>query len=491
MTNILERLIVEAVDGPADRTVAAIRFDSRAVRQDDLFVAVRGTQTDGHQYIDKAIEKGATTIVAEQLPAEKPEGLTFVRVHNSAQALGQLAAAFFDYPSEKLEVVAITGTNGKTTTVSLLHDLVSRLGYKVGLLSTVENRIAQEVVPATHTTPDAVQLQHLLAQMVEAGCAYVFMEASSHAIDQGRMAGLQLRGAIFSNLSHDHLDYHKTFQDYIYAKKRLFDELPADAFALVNIDDKRGMVMVQNTQAKVITYALKRPADFKAKILENTLAGLHLDLAGSDFYGRLIGVFNAYNLLAAYAVTQLLQLDKMEVLQVLSNLVPAPGRFETVRLEQRDITGIVDYAHTPDAVEKVLMTIDQLRAGKGRTLTVVGCGGDRDKGKRPIMAKTACNLSNLVILTSDNPRTEDPEAILDDMEAGVPIDAKHKQLRITNRREAIKTACVMAQPGDVILVAGKGHEKYQEINGQRYPFDDLTELKTGLGLPTPSKTELT
>ena len=491
LTDILERLIVEVIDGPIDRTVAAIQFDSRAVAKDDLFVAVKGTQTNGHQYIDKAIEKGAGTIVAEMLPREKPQDLTFIKVKDSSEALGLIAAAFYDYPSEKLEVVAVTGTNGKTTTVSLLYDLVAQLGFKVGLLSTVENRIAQEVVPATHTTPNAVQLQALLAQMVDAGCSYVFMEASSHAIHQRRIAGIQFRGAVFSNLSHDHLDYHKTFKDYIYAKKRLFDDLPNAAFALVNIDDKRGEVMVQNTDARIYAYALKRQADFKAKILENTLTGLHLDLDGADFYGRLIGKFNAYNLLATYGVTQLLGFDKMEVLQVLSALKPAPGRFETVIQRQKNITGIVDYAHTPDAVEKVLMTIDQLKAGNGRAITVVGCGGDRDKGKRPIMAKTACALSDLVILTSDNPRTEDPDQILNEMEAGVPIDAKQKQLRIRERREAIKTACMLAQPGDVILIAGKGHEKYQEINNKRYPFDDLIELKKGLGLPLHTESELT
>ena len=358
-----------------------------------------------------------------------------------------------------------------------MYDLFTQLGYKVGLLSTVEIRIAGQIMPATHTTPDALSIQSKMADMVEAGCDYAFMEVSSHAIDQNRISGLHFAGAVFTNISHDHLDYHKTFKAYINAKKQLFDQLPSTAFALVNLDDKRGQVMVQNTSAKVSGFALKKKTDYKAKILENTLSGLHLLLDNEDFYGRLIGNFNAYNLLAVYAVAIELGMDKMEVLTALSGLKPAPGRFETIESQQLGVIGIVDYAHTPDALEKVLQTIDQLREGKGRIISVVGCGGDRDRAKRPLMAKVACDYSQLVLLTSDNPRSEDPEAILQEMQAGVPGYASERVLTITNRKEAIRTAGMLSQRGDILLVAGKGHEKYQEINGVKHPFDDAAELR--------------
>lgn len=482
LTNILEHLEVEYADGPLNGFVSAIHMDSRKVGLDALFVAVKGTQVDGHDFIPQALEKGASVIVAEQLPTNRPQGVTFIKVSNSSRALGYLASAFYDHPSRQLKVVAITGTNGKTTTVNLLYDLFVALGYKVGMLSTLGNRIAGEWRPAMHTTPDAIALQESLREMVEAGCTYAFMEASSHAIHQERIAGLHLEGALFSNISHDHLDYHKTFKAYIDAKKKLFDELPKSAFALVNLDDRRGTVMLQNTQARPFTYALRVKADFKAKILENTLEGLHLELDGVDFYSQLIGRFNAYNLLVVYGTAILLEQDKMEVLQALSGLKAAAGRFETIIDKERSIIGIVDYAHTPDALENVLQTINDLKAGVGRVLTLVGCGGDRDRAKRPIMARMATEYSDLVLLTSDNPRTEDPELILNEMEAGVPITAQQKVLRITNRRSAIQAACQMAKKGDVILVAGKGHEKYQEINGERLPFDDVVELKKGLGI---------
>lgn len=480
IADISDRVEILRITGDTGMEAPRIRFDSRQVEAGDLFVAVRGPLVDGHQFIPDVLAKGAAVIVAETEAPDLEEGLCWIQVKDSALALGQMAANYYDRPSEKLRLVAVTGTNGKTTTATLLFDLVRGMGYQAGLLSTVENRVGDKVIPSRLTTPDAVSIQELMAQMVEAGCTYAFMEASSHAIHQRRIAGLHFAGALFTNITHDHLDYHGSFANYIQAKKMLFDELPSSAFALVNADDPRGMVMLQNTKAKSYTYALKKMADYKAKILSYNLLGLHLDLDGADFHGRLIGGFNAYNYLAVYAAARLLGLEKTEILTVLSRLMPAPGRFETVVQPDRSVVGIVDYAHTPDALEKVLQTIQSLRQGKARIITVVGCGGDRDKAKRPIMAKTACKGSDQVILTSDNPRSEDPEQILHEMLEGVEAADRARVLSILARREAIRTAAVLAQAGDIVLVAGKGHEKYQEIKGVRHPFDDVAELRAAL-----------
>ncbi|MFN3800682.1 UDP-N-acetylmuramoyl-L-alanyl-D-glutamate--2,6-diaminopimelate ligase, partial [Belliella pelovolcani] len=434
----------------------------------------------GHAFIPTAIEKGASVIVCEQLPEDIQEGITYVTVAHSTKALGIMAANYYENPSEKLKIVAVTGTNGKTTTATLLYQLYIEMGYQVGLISTVENRISDQVVPATHTTPDALSLQELLKKMVAAGCTHCFMEASSHAIVQERLAGLKLMGAVFTNISHDHLDYHGTFDEYIKAKKLLFDRLPKDAFALTNADDKRGMVMLQNTQATKQSFGLRFPADFKAKILTNSIEGLELEIQGKQVWFRMIGEFNAYNILAVFGVAVLLGEEEEEVLMQLSKVPGAQGRFDKITIA--GVTAIVDYAHTPDALENVLKTIQGVRTGGEQVITVVGCGGNRDKTKRPVMAKIATNLSDKVILTSDNPRDEEPMAILREMEAGVnPVDFK-KTIIIEDRREAIKTACVMSNPGDIILVAGKGHETYQEINGVKHPFDDRAIVKDLLNL---------
>lgn len=472
LTDILKDILPETVIGSTELNIERIFFDSRQVTQNSLFVAVKGTTTDGHEYIQTAIDAGSSAIICEELPHKLSDEVTYIQVANSAEALGWASSNFYGRPSEKLTLVGVTGTNGKTTNVTLLYDLFLSLGYKTGLISTIENRINRSRVESTHTTPDAESINLLIHQMVEAGCDYAFMEVSSHAVVQRRIAGLYFKGGVFTNITHEHLDYHKTFQAYIEAKKMFFDNLPATAFAVVNADDKRGSVMVQNTKANSYTFALRKPADFKARILENDLTGLHLELDGVDFYSRMIGDFNAYNLLSVYAAAILLGQDKQEVLQVLSNLTGAEGRFEYVMNNDRSILGIVDYAHTPDALEKVLNTVCALKKGAGRIFTVVGCGGNRDRSKRPLMAKIACQYSDQVVLTSDNPRKEDPEKIIEEMEAGVPPADALKVLSITDRRQAIKTACRMAGEGDVILVAGKGHEKYQEINGVKFPFDD-------------------
>lgn len=464
-----------------EQEISEIVFDSRKAKSGTIFVALRGTTVDGHDFIAKAIAEGATTIVCEQV-ANKEEDVHYIVVENSHYALGLMACNFYEHPSRELKLVGVTGTNGKTTVATLLYKLFLGLGQKVGLLSTVENRIGEQVLEATHTTPDALAVNRLLATMRDAGCDYVFMEVSSHAADQDRIAGLDFDGAIFTNMSHDHLDYHGTFQNYIYAKKKFFDNLSANAFAIVNTDDKRGAVMLQNCKAKGYTYALRSLADFKARIVENTMEGLILDIDGREVYSRLVGDFNAYNLLAVYAAALLLGEDKDELLTVLSNLTSAEGRFDYVRSTTAGIMGIVDYAHTPDALEKVLQTLQKLREGAGKIITVVGCGGDRDKTKRPIMAKMACNYSEQAILTSDNPRSESPEAILKEMEEGVPPSAKMSVLIIADRRQAIRTACRLAQKGDIVLVAGKGHEKYQEIQGVKHPFDDKKELQEALGV---------
>jgi UDP-N-acetylmuramoyl-L-alanyl-D-glutamate--2,6-diaminopimelate ligase len=447
-------------------------MDSRAVKAMGVFVAVTGTLTDGHEYIEKAIASGAVAIVCERIPEQTLEHITYVQVANSAEALGFMASNFYDNPSEKIKVVAVTGTNGKTTTATLLFRLLRAMGFKAGLLSTVVNRINNQEIPATHTTPDPVSLNQLLNRMVEEGCEYCFMEASSHALHQNRVTGVKLAGGIFTNITHDHLDYHKTFAEYIKAKKILFDILPSSGFALINRDDRQGEIMVQNTKAKVKTYALHTMADYKAKVLENGFSGLHLILDGQDVYTRLMGGFNAYNLLAVYAAAVELGLGKLEVLTQLSTLEAPEGRFQYLQTQGK-ITAVVDYAHTPDALKNVLGTINEFRTGNEKVITLVGCGGDRDKTKRPEMARISAELSDQVVLTSDNPRSEDPETIIAEMKLGLDPVLVRKALAITDRREAIKLACTLAQPGDIILIAGKGHEKYQEIKGEKFPFDDF------------------
>ncbi|MFC3416029.1 UDP-N-acetylmuramoyl-L-alanyl-D-glutamate--2,6-diaminopimelate ligase [Algoriphagus hitonicola] len=470
LKDILYKVSLISTTGDMEVEIKNIVFDSRKVEEGSLFVAIPGTQVDGHEYIPKAVENGAKVIVCQQLPEDKSTQVTWVQVKSAAKALGIMASNFYDNPSHQLKVVAVTGTNGKTTTVTLLHQLFTAMGYSTGLLSTVENKIKEEVIPATHTTPDAISVQALLRKMVDEGCTHCFMEASSHAIVQERIAGLKLIGAVFTNISHDHLDYHQTFDEYIKAKKKLFDDLPKDAFALINGDDKRGTVMLQNSKAVGQFFALKSPADFKAKILSNTLEGLELDINGRQVWFRLIGAFNAYNILGVLGTAVLLGEDEDEVMQVLSGIRGAKGRFD--RISIGGVTAIVDYAHTPDALENVLKTINGVRTGGEQLITVVGCGGNRDKTKRPIMAKLAVQESDKAILTSDNPRFEEPGAILEDMQAGVGPSDLRKTLTIVDRKEAIKTACMLSQAGDIILIAGKGHEDYQEIKGVKHHFDD-------------------
>lgn len=476
LSDILYKAGLEEVHGSTHLAISSITYDSRKLKKDGLFVAIRGTQSDGHDFITQAITNGAVAVVCEDLPDEKNEKVTYVRVKNSSVALGVMATNFFDHPSSELKLVGVTGTNGKTTTVTLLYHLFRSLGYKTGLISTVKNKINGEEIPATHTTPDALALNDLLRKMVNAGCQYVFMEVSSHAVVQGRISGLQFTGAVFTNITHDHLDYHKTFDEYIKAKKGFFDHLGEDAFSLINKDDRNGTVMLQNCKAEKRTYALKSAADYKCKVMENHLHGLLLNIDQMDVWVKLIGSFNAYNVLAVYSTAVLLKQDKTNILTALSTLNAVEGRFQHLK-SPGGIIGIVDYAHTPDAVKNVLETIKDIRTGNEQVITIVGCGGDRDAAKRPVMAKIACQLSNKIILTSDNPRTEDPEKILDDMQSGLdPVDRK-KTLRITNRKEAIRTACSLAKSGDIILVAGKGHEKYQEIMGVKHPFDDFEILR--------------
>ncbi len=476
LSDIIYKVRLEEITGSTHMAISSVTFDSRAVKKDSLFVATKGTAVDGHNFIDKAIENGAIAIVCEEMPKSKNETVTYIKVKDSSFALGIIACNFFDNPSEKLKLVGITGTNGKTTTVTLLFNLFKSLGYSVGLLSTVENKINNTVIPATHTTPDALTLNELLTTMLAQGCEYVFMEVSSHAVAQNRIAGLSFTGAIFSNITHDHLDYHKTFDEYIKAKKGFFDQLPNTAFALVNRDDRNGTVMLQNTKSQKYTYGLQNIADFKCRILENQLNGLLLNIDNTEVWVKLIGTFNAYNVLAVYATAILLKQNKTNVLTALSNLNSVEGRFQYIK-SPKGIIGIVDYAHTPDALKNVLETIKDIRTGNEQVITLVGCGGDRDAAKRPVMAAIACEYSNKVILTSDNPRSEDPEDILDQMQKGVnPADTK-KTLRITDRKEAIKTACSLSNPGDIILIAGKGHEKYQEIKGVKHLFDDYAILK--------------
>ena len=458
-----------------DIVIAGITSDSRMVQEGFLFVAVKGTTVDGHQFISKAIASGAVAIIAENNPIGETE-VPVIIVKNAAEALGKLAHAFYDFPSTQLKLVGITGTNGKTTTATLAYHLLRDLGFKVGLISTVENKIQDKIIPSTHTTPDPVQLNNLLAQMVDACCDYVFMEVSSHAAHQHRIAGLNFAGGVFTNITHDHLDYHKTFDHYIKSKKMFFDGLPKSAFALVNIDDKRGEVMLQNCAATHYTFSVKGQADFTARIKENAITGLLLNLDGNEFHSNLLGEFNAWNLLSVYAIGVLLGFEKQEVLTALSKQKPVEGRFDIVYSGSDFITGVVDYAHTPDAVEKLLSTVRSMLKKNQQLITIVGCGGDRDKTKRPVMAKVAATLSDKTILTSDNPRSEQPEIIIQEMEAGLESDLIKKSLSITDRKEAIKTAVMLAKPGDVICVAGKGHEKYQEIKGVKHPFDDKQVL---------------
>jgi UDP-N-acetylmuramoyl-L-alanyl-D-glutamate--2,6-diaminopimelate ligase len=438
-------------------------------------VAIQGTTTDGHAFIQTVVGQGAAAIICERMPANQAEHITYVQVKDTAEALAYMAANFYNNPSEKLKLVGVTGTNGKTTTATLLYRLLMQMGYRAGLLSTIENRIVDQVIAATHTTPDALTINKMLADMVQQGCTHAFMEVSSHALVQQRTAGLQFTGAIFTNITHDHLDYHKTFDEYIKAKKLLFDGLSKKAFALVNKDDRNGLVMVQNCKAAIHTFGVRSMADFKAKILANTLHGLELDIDGRQAWFRLMGEFNAYNLLGIYGATVLLGENADEVLTQLSGIEAAPGRFDCM-VSPRQVTAIVDYAHTPDALQNVLETIHQFRNGNERLICVVGCGGNRDATKRPVMAELAAKMSDTVILTSDNPRFEDPEAIIEDMKKGISPSYQQKTLCITDRREAIRRACEIAQPNDVILIAGKGHENYQEIKGVKYHFDDKEEV---------------
>ena len=478
LKDILYNVSLVAIEGSRDLQVTGLAFDSRKVREGYLFVAIKGLTVDGHQFIEAALTKGAVAIVCQELPEPLKDGVTYVQARDSSKALGVIADNYYDHPSSKLKLIGVTGTNGKTTTATLLYNLYQHLGYKASLLSTVENKVDHKVLPASFTTPDALQLNELLNDMVEAGSTHCFMEVSSHALSQGRVEGVAFTGAVFTNISHDHLDYHQTFENYIAAKKLLFDGLSKKAFALTNVDDKRGMVMLQNTKAAKRTYGIKSVADYKGKILSDSFQGLQLNLDGLEVWCRLIGRFNAYNLLVAYAVALELGEERENLLAALSSMEGARGRFQQIP-NGSGVTAIVDYAHTPDALENVLSTITELRTRNEQLITVVGCGGDRDREKRPEMARIATKMSDKVILTSDNPRTEDPELILTDMMEGVPKSEQRKTMKVTDRKEAIRVACNMANAEDIILVAGKGHETYQEINGERFPFDDkeiLNEL---------------
>ncbi|MDQ3046312.1 MAG: UDP-N-acetylmuramoyl-L-alanyl-D-glutamate--2,6-diaminopimelate ligase [Bacteroidota bacterium] len=481
LKDILYKVALIEVEGSTNVAITSLSFDSRKIEKDSLFVAVKGTLSDGHKYIDETISKGAIAILCEEMPASLNEKVTYIKVKDPSQAMGIIASNFYDNPSERIKLVGVTGTNGKTTTVTLLFNLFKKMGYKAGLLSTVKNQINNEVMPATHTTPDSIQLNALLCQMVEKGCTHCFMEVSSHAVVQNRIAGIHFTGGVFTNITHDHLDYHKTFDAYIKAKKGFFDMLGADAFALTNKDDVNCDIMLQNSKALKKSYSLRSMADFKCKVVENQFSGLLLNIDNQEVWSKLIGSFNAYNLLAVYSTAILLKEDKVSVLTTLSTLSSVEGRFQYIRTDN-GIIGIVDYAHTPDALMNVLKTIRDIRTGNEQVITVVGCGGDRDAGKRPVMAQIAGDLSNRVILTSDNPRSESPEEIIKEMQKGVDGVNRKKTIAITERSEAIKTACSYAQPGDIILIAGKGHEKYQEIKGVKHDFDDMLVLQENLKL---------
>ena len=483
LEQILYKVNIISVAGILSVEVNDLQIDSRKASPGSCFIAIRGTVADGHQFINVAIEKGASVIICEDLPQIINEKLQYVVVENSSIAAGIMAHNFYGNASEKIKLTGVTGTNGKTTIATLLFKLFSALEYKCGLISTVQNQIGEKILPATHTTPDAISLNKLIAEMVSEGCTYIFMEVSSHAIHQHRIAGLHFAGGIFSNITHDHLDYHKTFDEYIRVKKQFFDDLSSTAFALSNADDKRGAVMLQNTRAKKYLYSLKTIADFKGKIIENSLLGLLISINDIEVHFRLIGAFNAYNLLAVYGAAVCLGEDKLQVLQVLSSLTGAEGRFDFMTSAKEKIIGIVDYAHTPDALLNVLATIKNLKAGgEENIITVFGCCGDRYKTKRPVMAEVACEYSDKIIFTSDNPRSEDPALIIKDMEQGVPVIARKKYISIVDRREAIKTAVNLAKQQDIVLVAGKGHEKYQEIKGVKYDFDDKQVLKEMMDL---------
>lgn len=471
ISEILADCIVKTTIGDLDLSISKLTTDSRQADEHTLFFAIRGTQVDGHQFVNQVIEKGCKALVVDH-QLELPNEITQIIVADTSEILGKMAANFYDHPSEKIILVGVTGTNGKTTTSTLLHQLFTGLGYSCGLISTVENRIGSEVIPSTHTTPDAISLNILLNEMVDNGCSHCFMEVSSHAVHQKRISGVNFKGGVFTNITHDHLDYHKTFAEYIQAKKGFFDVLDNDAFALTNCDDKNGTVMLQNTSAKKYTYALKQIADFKGKVLENQLSGLALNINGKEVWTKLIGDFNAYNLLAVFGVSLLLGEDETEVLTILSNLNSVEGRFQYLK-STKGVTAIIDYAHTPDALENVLDTILNIKSKGDQLITIIGCGGDRDKDKRPKMANIAAQKSDKVILTSDNPRTEKPEQIIEDMLVGISEELDAKVISIVDRYQAIKTAINLANNDDIILVAGKGHEKYQEINGVKYPFDDM------------------
>lgn len=478
LKDILYKVHIEAVHGATDVVVSKIEFDSRKIELNDVFVAIRGTLSDGHDYIEKALSLGAIAVICEEFPSVIVNGVTYIKVKDSNEALAFLAANYYENPSENIRLVGVTGTNGKTTIASLLYQLFKKAGYKVGLLSTVKIMVDEQEFKATHTTPDSLTINKYLDLMVQEGCEFCFMEVSSHGVHQKRTEALRFEGGVFTNLSHDHLDYHNTFAEYRDVKKSFFDNLSKDAFAITNIDDKNGLVMLQNTKAKKLTYALKSYADYKAQILENQLSGLLLKINDNEVWVKLIGSFNAYNLLAIYGVAVELGIEKMEALRLLSELESVSGRFQFI-VSNSKITAIVDYAHTPDALENVLKTIEDIRTKNEQLITVVGCGGDRDKTKRPIMANIASSMSDKAIFTSDNPRTENPETIIEEMEKGVEPQNFKKTVSILDRKQAIKTACQLANPNDIILIAGKGHETYQEINGVRHDFDDLqivTEL---------------
>jgi len=472
---LLRNIVEKSLTGPTEVVINSLILDSRKVLPGSLFVALRGTQTDGHQYISIAVNLGASAILCEELPEAIYPNVTYIKVPDSAEAMGLMASAFYDYPSQKLTLIGVTGTNGKTSVATFLFQLFRALGYRCGLLSTVQNQVEDEIIPSTHTTPDSIALNQLLSAMLTKGCSHVFMEVSSHAVAQHRITGLQFAGGIFTNITHDHLDFHKTFDNYIKAKKGFFDQLPKTAFALVNIDDRRGAVMVQNTAAKIETYSLQTLASFKGKIISDTLTGMQMEINMQEVWFRVIGRFNAYNLLSVYGAAVTLGENPEAVLTELSNLKSPPGRFEQFHSPD-NIVGIVDYAHTPDALENVLQTITHLRHGNEKVITIVGCGGNRDAEKRPKMAAIACKYSNRVILTSDNPRYEDPLDILDQMRKGVPAIDYKKTSVIEDRREAIFRAYEEAGPEDIILIAGKGHENYQEIKGIKHHFDDKEVL---------------
>ncbi|MAO72325.1 MAG: UDP-N-acetylmuramoyl-L-alanyl-D-glutamate--2,6-diaminopimelate ligase [Flavobacteriales bacterium] len=484
LSDLLFGVSIKAVIGDISSVeVNKIEFDSRNINDSDLFIAIKGMVADGHDYISKSIELGAKSIIVENIPKEIIDGICYVMVDNSSYSMSVIASNYFDNPSSKIKLVGVTGTNGKTTIATLLYQLFSDLGYVAGLLSTIENKIGNYSVKSTHTTGDSLQINKILNEMIDAGCEYCFMEVSSHAIHQNRVSNLNFVGGIFTNITHEHLDYHKNFKEYISIKKKFFDDLEFTSFAITNKDDKNGRIMLSNTKARKLTYSLKSMADYKCKLLESRLDGMMLNIQNVDVWVNLIGEFNAYNLLAIYATSVELGLDSSDVLERISVLTPAEGRFHTVR-NTENIIGIVDYMHTPDAYKNVLSTINKIRNNTEKLIMVFGCGGDRDPEKRPKMTSIACNHSDQVIITSDNPRTEDIETIIKDMTSDLDPIQKKKVLVITDRSQAIKTACALAKSGDIVLLAGKGHEKYQDINGEKYPFDDVGELIESLNINT-------